>query len=79
MPTIDYRFLIRGGLASALASLNEVPLRREIIVELDNLFTTGEFKAKIGDGTTHYNDLPYLKTGSDGTGAFDIPQSWVFS
>lgn len=64
MATLDYRFKIRGGLAAALASLNEVPLRREMIVELDNLFTTGEFKAKIGDGTTHYNDLPYLETGS---------------
>lgn len=63
MATLDYRFKVRGGLAAALASLNEVPLRREMIVELDNLFTTGEFKAKIGDGTTHYNDLPYLQAG----------------
>lgn len=76
MATLDYRFKVRGGLASALAALNEVPLRREMIVELDNLFTTGEFKAKIGDGTTHYNDLPYLETGG---GAFNIPQSWIFS
>lgn len=59
---LDYRFLLRGGLAAALASLNEVPLRREMIIELDNLFTTGKFNAKIGDGVTHYNDLPYLQT-----------------
>lgn len=66
MTTLDYRFQVRGGLAAALASLNEVPLRREMIVELDNLFTTGEYKAKICDGTTHYNDLPYLQVGSTG-------------
>lgn len=71
MPTLEYRFQVRGGLAAALASLNEVPLRREMIVELDNLFTTGEFKAKIGDGTTHYNDLPYLATGG-GTSAGSV-------
>lgn len=57
---IEDRFKLRGGLAAALAALNEVPLRREMIIELDNLFTTGEFRAKIGDGTTHWNDLPYL-------------------
>lgn len=77
MATLDYRFKVRGGLKADIEALNEVPLRREMIVELDNLFTTGEFKAKIGDGVTHYNDLPYLQTG--GGGAFDIPQSWVFS
>lgn len=60
---LNDRFLLRGGLAAALAGLNEVPLRREMIIELDNLFTTGAFKAKIGDGTTHYNDLPYLQAG----------------
>jgi hypothetical protein len=60
MPTIEDRFLLRGGLKAAMVSLNEVPLRRELIVELDNLWTTGELDAKIGDGTTHYVDLPYL-------------------
>lgn len=64
------RFKLRGGLAADLADVNEVPLRREMIVELDNLFTTGEFKAKIGDGTTHYNDLPYLQTGGSGGGSY---------
>lgn len=61
---LNDRFLLRGGLASDIAVLNEVPLRREMVIELDNLFTTGEFKAKVGDGVKHYNDLPYLKTGS---------------
>jgi hypothetical protein len=55
--------MLRGGLKAALESLNEVPLRREMIVELDNLWTTGKFEAKIGDGVTHYIDLPYLAAG----------------
>jgi cell division protein FtsX len=63
MPTIEDRFLLRGGLKAAMVSLNEVPLRRELIVELDNLWTTGELDAKIGDGTTHYVNLPYLRVG----------------
>lgn len=49
-----YRFLVRGGTAAALAALNEIPLARELIVETD----TG--KSKLGDGATHYNDLPYF-------------------
>jgi hypothetical protein len=52
----------RGGTAAALMALNEIPLRNEIVIEAD----TG--KMKFGDGTTHYNDLPYL-TGSGGGGA----------
>lgn len=60
---LNDRFLLRGGLKAALVSLNEVPLRREMIVELDDLFTSGKFNAKIGDGATHYIDLPYLQAG----------------
>lgn len=65
MPAViqEDRFLLRGGLKAALVALNEIPLRREMVVELDGLFTTGKFDAKIGDGTTHYVDLPYLQTG----------------
>jgi hypothetical protein len=77
MPTIDDRFLLRGGMVAAIVALNEVPLRREMIVELDNLFTTGEFKAKIGDGTTCYNDLPYLQTGGGGSGGGDDTLIWL--
>lgn len=52
--TINYRFLVRGGTAAALAALNEVPLARELILATD----TGRFK--VGNGVDHYNDLPYL-------------------
>jgi hypothetical protein len=51
---IPYRFLARGGTADALAALNEVPLIRELIVEVDTL------KMKLGDGATSYNALPYI-------------------
>lgn len=52
--TVYYRFLTRGGTAAAVAALNEVPYARELIMETD----TG--RAKLGDGVTAYNDLPYL-------------------
>lgn len=58
--TINYRFKVRGGTAAALASVNEVPLRRELCIELD----TG--KMKVGDGTTAWNDLPYISGGGGG-------------
>lgn len=50
---INYRFLCRGGLAAALAAVNEIPLKREMVVEID----TRRFK--FGDGVTAYNALPY--------------------
>lgn len=55
--TIQYRFLCRRGTAAALAAANEVPLQGEIYKELD----TG--REKTGDGTTHYNDLPFSIPG----------------
>lgn len=55
--TVQYRFLCRRGTAAALAAANEVPLSGEIYKELD----TG--REKTGDGTTHYNDLPYSIPG----------------
>mgnify|MGYP001427368579 CR=1 FL=1 len=66
MSTVAYRFLTRGGTAANLATVNEVPLARELVVETD----TG--KMKLGDGETNYNDLAYigdlerLGAGSDG-------------
>lgn len=48
------RFLVRGGTAANLATVNEVPLMRELVVERD----TG--KMKLGDGATAYNSLPYI-------------------
>jgi hypothetical protein len=55
--TIQYRFLCRRGTAAALEAANEVPLQGEIYKELD----TG--REKTGNGTTHYNDLPYSIPG----------------
>lgn len=52
--TIDYRFLLRRGTASRLASVNEVPLEGEMVLEKD----TRRFK--FGDGTTAWNALPYV-------------------
>lgn len=52
--SIHYRFRVRGGTAASLASVNEVPLARELVVETD----TG--KMKLGDGTTPFNDLDYI-------------------
>ena len=56
--TIFYRFRVRGGTAAALAALNEVPLDRELVFEVD----TG--RAKLGDGVTAYNALPYTAGGA---------------
>lgn len=58
--TLEYlnlRFLVRGGTAANLATVNEVPLKRELVIETD----TG--KMKLGDGSTPYNALPYLPGG----------------
>lgn len=57
--TENIRFRLRGGTAAALSALNEAPLAREFCVETD----TG--KAKLGDGVTAWNSLPYF----DGTNA----------
>lgn len=51
--TIPDRWGVRGGTAANLATVNEIPLVREMIIETD----TGFFK--IGNGTTDYNSLPY--------------------
>jgi len=44
---------LRGGRADILQAVNPVLLAREIMIETD----TG--KLKVGDGTTHWNDLAY--------------------
>lgn len=51
--TIAYRFLLRRGLAATLASVNEVPLDGEMVIETDTR------KFKFGDGTTAWNSLSY--------------------
>jgi hypothetical protein len=57
---IEDRWQERRGTAADLASVNEIPLDGERILETD----TG--KEKIGDGVTNYNDLAY--TGAAGAG-----------
>lgn len=59
---VSYRFLLRGGTAADLATVNEVPRARELIVEVDTR------KLKLGDGITRYNLLPYVTTGGGGGG-----------
>ena len=49
---------LRGGLASVLRSVNPLPARREIMVEID----TGQLKA--GDGIKRWNELPYVGVSS---------------
>lgn len=66
--TVQYRFLLRRGTAADLASVNEVPLGGEMVLETD----TNKFK--FGDGVTHYNDLPYGSNGGS-----NIPEAWVFA
>lgn len=60
--TLPYRFTARGGLAADVIALNEIPLRRELIVELDTQ------KFKVGDGVTAYVALPYWGGGGGGGG-----------
>lgn len=52
--TTALRFLVRGGTAANLATVNEVPLARELVAATDS------GRLKLGDGTTPYNDLPYI-------------------
>jgi len=66
MTTISDRFRVRRGTAAALALVNEVPLDSEIVVESDTGTVDGKRKFKIGDGVTHWNDLPYFQSGGGG-------------
>lgn len=50
---IDYRFVLRRGLAAEWAAQNGVLLEGEFGLELD----TG--RVKLGDGATAWNALPY--------------------
>lgn len=51
---IPDRWGLRGGTAADLATVNEIPLKREAVIEDD----TGLIK--VGDGVTHWNSLPYI-------------------
>jgi len=54
MTDVAYRFRMRRGTAANLASVNEIPLAGELVIETDTL------RQKLGDGTTAYNSLPYV-------------------
>jgi hypothetical protein len=54
---LPYRFRVRGGTAADLVTVNEIPLERELVVEVD----TG--KMKLGDGVTAWIDLDYISSG----------------
>jgi hypothetical protein len=56
------RFRLRGREAAEWTSLNEVLLDRELGVETDTR------RAKLGDGVTAWNSLPYVFEG-DGSAA----------
>jgi hypothetical protein len=58
--TIPSRFLVRGGTAANLATVNEVPKARELVFETDTR------KFKLGNGATAYNSLPYVGLDSLG-------------
>lgn len=60
---LDDRFKLRRGTAANLATVNEVPFEGEIVYETDQGLADGKYKIKIGDGVTHYNDLPYISLG----------------
>ena len=51
------RFLVRGGTAANLTTVNEIPLKRELVIETDTL------RYKLGDGITAWNALPYASGG----------------
>lgn len=63
MTDLSIRFKLRRGTAANLASVNETPLAGELVVE------TNTGKAKLGDGTTAYNALPYWTAGGAVAGA----------
>lgn len=70
--TIQARFLVRRGTASDLAAVNEVPLLGELVFETDQNLATGLLKLKMGDGSTHYNALPYMTLVPEFTAKGDI-------
>lgn len=53
---------IRGGTYEALEAENPILARRELCVEFDG----GAQYLKVGDGETHYLDLPYIGENSSG-------------
>lgn len=62
MPTLNVRVQQKRDTEANFTSQNPVLLLNEVVyVDM----TAGGVQTKIGDGTSHFNDLPYIKLGSD--------------
>lgn len=62
MPTFNVRVQQKRDTEVNFTSQNPVLLLNEVVyVDM----TAGGIQMKIGDGTSHFNDLPYIELGSD--------------
>ena len=62
MPTLNVRVQQKRDTEVNFTSQNPVLLLNEVVyVDM----TAGGIQMKIGDGTSHFNDLPYIELGSD--------------
>lgn len=62
MPTLNVRVQQKRDTEANFTSQNPVLLLNEVVyVDM----TAGGVQIKIGDGTSHFNDLPYIELGSD--------------
>jgi hypothetical protein len=57
---IPERFWLRRGTREALRLTNEVLYKGEFCVEYDLAIGPASFKVKVGDGSSTWNELPYL-------------------
>lgn len=60
---IKTRLQLRRFTAAEWTAANEVLLDQEPGIETDTATADGKYKFKIGDGATHWNDLPYFQAG----------------
>ena len=67
-PTKSKPLQLKRGSAKAFKKVNP------ILLEGQPAFETDTFRLKIGNGTTRYNDLPYIGESDDGKSAYDI---WI--
>ena len=68
MPTFNVRVQQKRDTEANFTSQNPVLLLNEVVyVDM----TAGGTQMKIGDGTSHFNDLPYIELGSDVTEAIN--------
>lgn len=62
MPTLNVRVQQKRDTEANFTSQNPVLLLNEVVyVDM----TAGGVQIKIGDGTSHFNDLPYIELGAD--------------